>query len=98
MRKNTDMKHRRPLYLHSDRGTPLDIELAILHRDPRMKVPPTFLHQDHLDYLDRLEETGLTNMHGAAPYLRLEFPSLSVKQARHILCHWMATFEERHPH
>lgn len=44
-----------------------------------------------LEYLDRLRESGVTNMYGAAPYLAAEF-DLSKKDARLILAHWMDTF------
>lgn len=55
-----------------------------------------YLQEDHLEFLDYLRETGITNMYGAAPYLQDEFPELSKTEARKILTYWMQTFSERH--
>jgi len=46
-------------------------------------------------YLDGLRESGVTNMFGAVPYLRMAFPNLSRREAKNILIDWMKTFEER---
>lgn len=45
----------------------------------------------YFDYLDRLRESGVTNMFGAVPYLQREFPELSYDhaQAVYILREWM---------
>ncbi len=50
----------------------------------------------HLIYLDKLRESGVTNMFGAGPYLEAEF-HLERKDAGHIVGYWMTTFgnEER---
>ena len=61
------------------------------------KEKPSVLEQEHLEYLDELRESGVTNMFGASVYLEREFPELNTKEAKDILVHWMATFEERHP-
>ena len=58
--------------------------------------PKTLMH-DHLSYLDDLRDSGETNMFGAAPYLKREFPDLTRNDARDIVLYWMATFDERHP-
>lgn len=50
-----------------------------------------------LEFLDDLRDSGETNMFGAAPYLREEFPHLDREGARKVLTHWMETFSERHP-
>ena len=50
----------------------------------------------HLVYLDRLRESGITNMYGACPYLQDAFPDLTDHQAGEILLYWMDTFTERH--
>lgn len=44
-------------------------------------------------YLNRLRESGQTNMFGAAPYLMREF-GLNKRDARHMLARWMAWVEE----
>jgi len=55
------------------------------------------IKETYLTYLDRLRESGVTNMFGAAPYLVERF-NVSRNDAREILMHWMKTFETRHPH
>lgn len=58
----------------------------------------TFVVTDeHLVFLDALRVTGVTNMFGAQPYIRDEFPGLTETQARTVLVHWMKTFAARHP-
>lgn len=51
--------------------------------------------QEHLEYLDELRESGVTNMYGARPYLIREF-DLSKTEASEVLSYWMKTFSERH--
>lgn len=58
---------------------------------------PEALHDQHLEYLDTLRESGVTNMFGAAPFLKAEFSELSKQDARQILQYWMKTFSDRHP-
>ena len=47
--------------------------------------------EEYYDYLLELQDSGVTNMHGAAPYLVTEF-GLEKAEARKILGEWMATF------
>lgn len=47
------------------------------------------------NFLDRLRESGRTNMFGAAPYVQNAF-GLSQKEARQAVSSWMKTFGERH--
>ncbi len=58
---------------------------------------PEYLTEEHLLFLDRLRESGVTNMFGAVPYILLEFPDLSEQQAKQVLLYWMKTFSDRHP-
>jgi len=58
---------------------------------------PTYLTDEHLEYLDTLRESGVTNMYGAQPYLRDEYPKLNRNEATKVLLYWMKTFSERHP-
>ncbi len=51
--------------------------------------------QEHLEYLDDLRDSGVTNMFGAAPYLQGAFPELDRRQAGKVLVDWMETFESR---
>jgi len=57
---------------------------------------PNFVTEEHLEYLDDLRESGVTNMFGASPYLAEEF-WLDKREARKVLSYWMNTFAERHP-
>ena len=43
-------------------------------------------------YLNRLRESGDTNMFGAAPYLEMEF-DLDRREARKVLMEWMRWVE-----
>jgi hypothetical protein len=52
---------------------------------------PEYLSEEHLLYLDRLRESGVTNMFGAVPYILLQFPELSEQQAKQVLIYWMKT-------
>ena len=46
------------------------------------------------EYLDKLRESGVTNMLGAGEYLQVEF-DLSKKDARALLTEWMEQFKKR---
>lgn len=59
-------------------------------------IMPVFCNEQHLQFLDDLRETGVTNMFGAAPYVTAQFPSLRKGEAEAILKYWMRTFEVRH--
>ncbi len=61
------------------------------------KEKPAALQDEHLIFLDELRESGRTNMFGATPYLRREFPTLEGDEAREVLSYWMHTFGARHP-
>jgi hypothetical protein len=57
---------------------------------------PEFVTDEHLEYLDGLRESGVTNMFGAAPYVADAF-DLDIRRAREVLQYWMETFSDRHP-
>lgn len=57
---------------------------------------PKFIKDEHLIFLDKLRESGITNMFGASPYVQKMFGT-SKKHSIEILSYWMKTFEERHP-
>jgi len=57
---------------------------------------PEIVTDEHLDYLDELRESGVTNMLGAAPYLADAF-EMDKQDARKVLSYWMASYGERHP-
>jgi len=52
---------------------------------------------DFLVYLDKLRESGVTNMFGAGQYLQNCFLGLTKFTANKLLVYWMQTFSERHP-
>jgi hypothetical protein len=52
---------------------------------------PKIVKNEHLEYLDELRESGVTNMFGAGGYLVDEF-GLKAKDARIVLVYWMETF------
>ena len=65
-----------------------------------MSIPSAYSKnecQKYIDYLERLRQSGETNMYGAVPYLQEEFPELrySPERARKILLAWFGTFREK---
>jgi hypothetical protein len=60
------------------------------------KPAPAILEEQHLLYLDALQESHVTSMYGAGPYLEAEF-DLTRREAADVLVHWMRTFADRHP-
>ena len=61
-----------------------------------MKEKPEGLEEKHLEYLDDLRESGITNMFGAGPYVKDAFNLTSIEASK-ILSYWMETFSDRHP-
>lgn len=57
---------------------------------------PAAATDDVLVFLDRLRESGATNMFGAGQYLR-EVLDMNRKDASEALSYWMETFSDRHP-
>ena len=47
-------------------------------------------------FLDKLRESGKTNMFGAAPYVSARF-GVDKREAREIVSAWMESFGRRHP-
>ncbi len=68
-----------------------------MSESPAENVKPDVVEKKHLRFLDKLRDSGVTNMFGAAPYLERKFRSLSQAQARDILLYWMHTYSDRHP-
>ena len=56
---------------------------------------PEFITEDYLEFLDRVRESGHTNMFGAVPYIEIEYPELTNKEAKDLLKYWMVSFDER---
>ncbi len=57
------------------------------------KDKPEALKEEHLEYLNDLRESGVTNMWGASEYLQRDYSELSSKEANDILLYWMDTFK-----
>ncbi len=57
---------------------------------------PEIVTDKHLNYLDALRESGITNMFGAGPYIRKRF-ALTTEESHEVLSYWMSSFDERHP-
>ncbi len=53
----------------------------------------TKIMRKEFTYLNRLRESGATNMFGAAPYLEMEF-ELTNREARRIVADWMSWVSE----
>lgn len=53
----------------------------------------TPIEKEAMQYLNRLRDSGVTNMFGAAPYVEQEF-GLDRVEARRILTLWMNNFNE----
>ena len=63
----------------------------------RLKMEkPEVVEEKHLEYLDELRDSGITNMFGAGSYLQNAF-DVDEKDASAILSYWMDTFSDRHP-
>ena len=50
--------------------------------------------EQYYKVLEAIRESGITNMFGAAPYLKEFGPELSHKEAQAILVHWMRNYNE----
>jgi hypothetical protein len=53
----------------------------------------TKIMRKEFTYLNRLRESGATNMFGAAPYLEMEF-DLDRREAKQVLMAWMQWVSE----
>ena len=51
-------------------------------------------HSDVYTFLFDLQESGITNMFGAVPYIMDEFPTLTRVEARACLQYWMDHYRE----
>lgn len=52
---------------------------------------PEIVEDEHLEYLDELRDSGVTNMYGSPAYVDNEF-DVGERDARKIVTYWMATF------
>lgn len=52
---------------------------------------PEGITDEHLEYLDELRDSGVTNMYGAPRYVQEEF-DVDFEEAGRITSYWMKTF------
>ena len=50
--------------------------------------------EHYYQMLEAIRKSGVTNMFGAAPYLREFYPELSRQESNEILCNWMTNYDE----
>ena len=50
-------------------------------------------YHEYYEFLNGLRESGKTNMFGAVPYLKREFPWLNNKEAETVLLSWMNQYQ-----
>ena len=50
--------------------------------------------EEYYQVLENIRESGITNMFGAAPYLKELCPELSHKLAQAILVNWIKNYDE----
>jgi len=50
--------------------------------------------EQYYKILEAIRESGITNMFGAAPYLKELCPELSHKEAQAVLVNWMRNYNE----
>lgn len=55
---------------------------------------PQIVEDEHLEFLDKLRESGITNMFGAPEYVEKAF-GLTRREASDAVKYWMESFEER---
>jgi hypothetical protein len=48
--------------------------------------------EEYYKVLEGIRRTGVTNMFGAAPYLKEFCPELSKQESNEILCNWMHNY------
>ena len=53
-----------------------------------MSIRPEF------EFLNRLRESGETNMYGAAPYVQCAFPGMTKSEATKVVAAWMEWVNE----
>ena len=56
---------------------------------------PEGIEEEHLNYLDKLQRSGSTNMFGADRFLLARFPALAEETALSYVVYWMETYGVR---
>jgi len=60
------------------------------------QTEPESEYEHYFIYLDQLQESGITNMFGARPYLQRRY-GLDQHKAHTVLKAWMESYDQRHP-
>jgi len=64
-----------------------------IRRGGCMKNRPGIVTDEQLQYLDKLRDSGVTNMFGAGDYLQIKF-DLDRRESEEVLLYWMDSFGE----
>ena len=59
----------------------------------KLKMARTKIMRKEFRYLNRLRESGATNMYGAAPYLEMEY-DMTRREATKVVAAWIAWVNE----
>ncbi len=70
-------------------------EFAITQEGETRMEKPGIVTDEHLQFLDELRDSGVTNMYGAGGYVQDEF-NIPMVEARAILEYWMESCSEHH--
>ena len=60
-----------------------------------MSERPSIVTDEHLEYLDELRASGVTNMYGSPAYVQRKF-GVTRAESETIVTYWMDTFVDRH--
>lgn len=58
------------------------------------KHPICLEWEEYYQTLEKIRDLGITNMWGAAPYLKAEHPELSHEKATQVLLSWISNYSE----
>ena len=50
--------------------------------------------KEYFEFLETLRSSGVTNMFGAAPYIKIKFQDLSLDECNLVLNKWMDNYEK----
>jgi len=58
------------------------------------KIKPPAFKPEHAQFLNKLQQSGRTNMWGAPPYLVAAYPTLTRDEANEIFVYWQENWDE----
>ena len=56
---------------------------------------PEIVEDEHLEYLDMLRKSGITNMFASCDYIQRVF-DMNRHEAKEVLSYWVHSFKEQH--